>query len=389
MARSNPIRILHVITSLGRGGAERQLLNLVSNTDRTRFEHTVAFLRRPDDFVAELESAGYRTICLDVRGPVPWLNAARKIQQLIKTRKPTLLHSWLYDANVSARLAALFSPTIPLAVSVQNPDYEPELTQTLGVSRAKIGMLKYIDRISARWLSPTFVACSEFALESTVKHLKVPPANIEVIYNAVDTERLAATENEIRDLRASLRIPPQAFVFLNVGRLDPQKGQAFLIRSFRKIAQSIPNAYLLILGQGPLQQELIELSIKLEIADRVSFLGIRTDVGACLSLADVFVFPSLFEGLPLALVEAMSKGLPCVVTTSPIFHEVINGGDAGLAVTPGSVDELAGAMFELYRNPGMRIRLGNRAREEVKRRFDINTTIHQWERLYSRVAGIG
>lgn len=383
--KHSSIRILHVIPTLGRGGAERQLVNLVSNTDRARFEHMVAFLRRPDDFAAEIEAQGYKTIRLDASGKTQWIRAAKRLRRVIEMEKPTVLHSWLYDANVSTRLAGLVSPSIPVIVSLQNADYESANLIAADLPRVKVKVLKLLDQISSRLTGPHFVACSEFVKKSTLEHLKVPPSSIEVIYNSVDPERLSTTDSEVVELRQSLAIPPEAFVFLNIGRLDPQKGQSVLVRAFHRVAAAIPLAYLLFVGQGPMKTELRQLSTGFGISDRVMFLGNRPDVAAFLALSDVFVFPSFFEGLPLALIEAMSKGLPCIVSSIDTLREVAHDQDSGLLVTPGSEDELANAMLRLYDDPAVRKRLGDRAKLEIKRKFHIGVTIGQWEKLYSRV----
>lgn len=380
------IRILHVITTLGRGGAERQLVNLISNTDRTRFAHAVAFLRKPDDFAADIESAGAQTICLDASGRGQWIKAAKELRRIIKSERPTILHSWLYDANISARLAVLISPRIPLVVSLQNADYETEMLKAAKFPVTKVRVLRFVDEASSRWASPLFVSCSEFVRRSVAEHLKVRLSDIELIYNSVDPKGLTVTPSEVDDLRRSLEIPPDAFVFLNVARLDPQKGQAVLLKSFQLIADGMPNAYLVVLGLGPLKEDLIELTNSLGISEKVLFPGARPNVGAFLSLADVFVFPSFFEGLPLALIEAMSKGLPCIVSEIEPLREVAKDEETGLLVTPGSVDELAHAMLELYANPAKRKSLGDRAQQETKRKFHIDVTIGQWEQLYSRFA---
>src|SRR4051812_46763294 len=107
-------RILHVITTLGRGGAERQLVNLVRNTDRAEFEHIVCYLHPPSDFVAELTVHGYETLCLDVPRKYPWLFAARPLAAAMRTRRPQLVQTWLFDADIATRLATLVGPRIPI-----------------------------------------------------------------------------------------------------------------------------------------------------------------------------------------------------------------------------------------------------------------------------------
>jgi glycosyltransferase involved in cell wall biosynthesis len=201
----------------------------------------------------------------------------------------------------------------------------------------------------------------------------------------VDPETLHCQPGEVHRLRESLTIPPNGFVFLNVGRLDPQKGQEYFLQAFQQVSAAVPNVFLAIAGEGPAEKRLKEMANELGIVDQVRFLGRRSDVGACLEMADVFVFPSLFEGLPLALVEAMFKKLPCIVSRIETLLEVINDQDSGLLVAPGSVDELAAAMIELYTNPERRNILSARAGEVAAARFHRRVTVPQWENLYARI----
>lgn len=222
--------------------------------------------------------------------------AARKLRRLMKTTKPAILHSWLYDANVSARLATLFSPKIPLIVSLQNADYETETLKAANLPRTKVKVLKYVDELSSRWTSPIFVACSDFVRQSVAEHLKVQLSKIELIYNSVDPEALMVTSSAVDGLRRSLGIPPEAFVFLNIGRLDPQKGQAVLLKSFQQVADKIPNAYLVVLGQGPLKETLIELTDRLGISEKVRLPGMSPEVGPLFPLLMYLFFPLSSRG---------------------------------------------------------------------------------------------
>lgn len=308
------------------------------------------------------------------------------LRQIIKTENPEIIQSWLYDANISARLVKPFGSTIPVMVSLQSADYAPETLAAANLPRRKVGVLRALDSLSARWVDPVFVACSDFVKQSAIEHLRISPSRVEVIYNSVDPMTLEASASEVENLKRELGIPAQGFVFLNVGRLDPAKGQAVLIEAFHKAAERMPNAYLVILGTGRLKEELIELINRLGVTEKVLLPGARADVGAFLSLADVFVFPSFFEGLPLALIEAMLKCLPCIVSDIETLRDVAKDEETSLLVTPGSVDELANAMLELYANSAKRIFLGDRAQKETTSKFHIGVTIGLWEQLYLRLA---
>jgi glycosyltransferase involved in cell wall biosynthesis len=361
-------------------------VSLVSNTNRSGYEHVVCYLHAPDDFAEEIRQAGQTVIRLDSSGKGQWFSAARKLLRIIKEQRPDIIQTWLHDGHISARLAQLLVRQLPLISTVQNADYEPETVRAANWPHAKSDALRRIDKVTAQWSRPVFVACSQFVKQSTRRHLGVPESSIQVIYNSVDPESLRCDTGEPQRLRESLEIPDDGFIFLSVGRLDPQKGQANLLRAFQQIAASNPNLYLAIAGDGPLGDELKQLSVELGIDKQVRFLGRRKDIGACLEMADVFVFPSLFEGLPLALVEAMFKKLPCIVSRIDTLLEVISDEESGLLVTPGSVEELAQAMTRLYTDPERRKMLGLNAYQVALERFNQQTTIPQWESLYDSIA---
>jgi glycosyltransferase involved in cell wall biosynthesis len=386
------IRVLHVIESLGRGGAERQLVDVVSNTDRSCFEHTVCHLRPPEDFAQGIREGGGEVIGLDLVGGRRWLAGAARLGKVVRARRPDLVHTWLYDANVTARLMCLAGKRLPLVTSLQCADYEPETLRAAGWPPLKVGLLRRLDGISARWSGSVFAACSSFVMRSAARHLGIPAGRIRVIYNSVAPDTLRCEPGEAQRLRRDLGLSEDAVVFLNVGRLDPQKGQAVLLRAFRRLMPDAPGARLVLVGDGPLAAELRSLASQLGLGDRVLFLGKRSDVGACLAMADVFVFPSLFEGLPLAPVEGMFAGLPCIGSRIGPLEEVIRDPSEGVLVAPGSDEDLAAAMLALWRDPARRAVLGACGQRAVLGRFHSRVTMPQWEELYrslARPVGVG
>jgi glycosyltransferase involved in cell wall biosynthesis len=152
------------------------------------------------------------------------------------------------------------------------------------------------------------------------------------------------------------------------------------------VATEWPNAYLAFIGDGPSTLSLESLAAELGLSGRVKFLGERTDVGACLEMSDVFVFPSLFEGLPLAPIEAMLKGLPCIVTRIEPVLELFADNETAIVVSPGSVEELANAMRRIYGDAALRHRLGSQGRSKAMENFDSSIGLHAWEELYLELA---
>ena len=380
-------KILHIVPTLGSGGAERQLVDVVCNTSGEKFSHTVCILGENDFFASALKRKGHKVEKLNLPGKHPWLSAAGKIIPIIEQEQPNVIHSWLYDAHIAARLSVLTGRRkIPLLASLQNPDYERETISAGNWSPKKVEILRLIDKFFAKVTKPHFVACSKFVANSYINKLGIAQSRMSVIYNSVDPQTLACEPDESQKIRRSLNIPADGFVYLNIGRLDPQKGQIYLLRAFHKVLSKAPNAYLVIIGTGSLETSLKELAKSLKIEHRVFFLGVRTDIGACLEMADAFVFPSLFEGLGIVLVEAMSKSLACITSRLDVLEEVIEDKVSGLLVAPKSVAELTEAMIRVFEQDDLRERLGREAFCRAERQFFSELLMPEWENLYTNMS---
>jgi glycosyltransferase involved in cell wall biosynthesis len=380
-----PIKVLHLIPTLSSGGAERQLANLVSNTSREKINHVVCVIGDAAFYAPYIEKAGYKIVGLELFGKHPFFKAAAKFRRVVRAEKPDIIHSWLYDANVSARLANVFSGRTPIVTSLQLADYEPEAARLANYNPLKVRGLRAIDKFTAAVARPYFVPCSEFVKNSYRRHYGIDDAKTQVIYNSVDPDLIKVSAADLKKTRESLALPSDAFIYLNVGRLDPQKNHKNLFEAFRQVSLEIPNAFLLLAGVGGSENKLKKLARDLAIDAKAVFLGRRDDVGALLELADVFVFPSFFEGLPLALVEAMFKRLPCIASRIEVFEEVIDDGETGLLINPASPAELKDAMIKLYKSENLRKSLGENAFRRAREKFNSATTAREWENFYQKV----
>lgn len=383
--RERAIKVLHLISSLASGGAERQLVNLVSSASKDNVEHVVCVIDEADFFGPAVSKSGCKLIELKISSKHPFFRAAMSFRRVIDHESPDILHSWLYDANISARLATLPLRTLPIITSLQLPDYEPEAARISNWDPRKVRALKAIDKFTASITRTHFVACSEFVRSSYRQHYGIAADKIEVIYNSVDPHHLECADDDVEDLRRELGLPPDAFVYLNVGRLDPQKNHPLMLEAFSRALHEVPNGYLLLVGAGPILDGLSALAQELEISERVLFLGRRHDIGALLELSDVFVFPSAFEGLGVALVEAMFKSRPSIASRIDVLEEIIADGENGLLIDQTSPGELANAMVKIYKEPALRQSLATNALRTAEIKFSVGVTTTHWERLYERI----
>lgn len=376
------IHVLHVVSSLGRGGAERVLADLVGGTDKRSFRHTVAYLHPPHDLAGEIRAAGAETVCLGAPLRHGWVKGSGALRRLIRERRPDLVHSTTFEANMAARLAARRS--LPLVTWLVSMEYDPESVRAAGWSQASNLYRRLLDAVSARATATRFVACSAAVRDMALQRLGVRADGIEVIYNPVRLDNVRSAAGEAEAARTALGIPADAFVYLSVGRLDPPKAHALLLRAFAALPQ--PGGHLLLIGKGPLRGELEALAESLGVTARVRFADSVPSVAPYLALADAFVFPSRLEGLPVALLEAMCAGRPCIASDIPPHREVVEDGRTALLFPRDSEAGLGAAMSRLGDDAALRRQIGDSARAFAEREFGLDRIVAQWEALFARSA---
>jgi glycosyltransferase involved in cell wall biosynthesis len=377
------MKILHVIPSLGRGGAERQLRDVIVNTASAEFKHVVCLFGGADDFARDIIAAGQEVVCLNVE----WrhkLTAARRIASEIRRTNPDILHTWLFEANFVTRIAHFTRRSSRVVTSLQNPDYEPDAIEAAGWSRPKMALRRAFDTAFAFIGNPWFVACARFVEDSAKRRLYIPDARIRTIYNSFDEMTLTTNPDDRERIRRELSFGDDDLVFCIVGRLTEQKGHSVLLAALHQLAD-VHKARLMIVGRGALEPVLRSECERLGLSSRVRFVGVRPDIGAYLEASDAFVFPTLFEGFGIALVEAMSKGLPCIASRVGPIPEIITHERDGLLVEPSAVEALASAMRRVANDPGLRRSLGDAARSSAAR-FSSATIMPHWKQFYREVA---
>jgi glycosyltransferase involved in cell wall biosynthesis len=202
----------------------------------------------------------------------------------------------------------------------------------------------------------------------------------------VDTERYGQPIDR-RSVRKRVGIPSDARLLIVVAKLMEQKGHAFLLRALPPLQERFADLHVLLVGDGPLRAALAERIAGLPGAARVHLVGNRRDVGDLLAASDLFVLPSLWEGLPMALLEAMASGLPVVATRVSGSAQVVVDGESGLLVPPGDVERLSEAIATLLDDPARARRMGRAARERVERSYSARAQAARHAELYRRAAG--
>ncbi len=364
-----PLRVLHIIESLGRGGAERQLVNQLLAHDRRLIHPSVIALNQPLDLAAELRAAGIAVLALDLPTFRDLPLATLQLIGIIKLLRPNIVHTWLTRADIAGRIAAVISGKIPVVSAVQAPIYEPSVfLENPRQKKWKLHCVRGLDLLTG-WGSKTlYVACSQAVGASIQRALRVAPQRTQVIYNGVNL-------GEAQPYRPGQRL-------ISVGRLSPEKGQRYLIEAMPQVLAHYPEATLDIVGAGPLRDRLQSQIQQLGLHNAVTLLGLRSDVPQLLQQSSLFVFPSLWEGLGVVVLEALAAGLPTIASAIPVLHEIIDHDVHGLLVPAQDPAALAEAIITLLDRPAYAQQLGAAGRQRIAESFDINVTARQWEQLY-------
>lgn len=380
------LSVMWVIDGLWVGGTERSLAELLAPLAREGVRSMVVCLRRcgAEGVEQEVLDAGFDVRFLPAGS---WPARIAALRRLIRAERPEVVHTALFKANLAGRLAAVGLPTVVVG-SLVNAPYGPE--RRVAEPRLvpwRLWLARQLEAWSARLLCHHFHAVSAAAKAAAARDLGLAPERITVIERGRDPARLGGPSAERRRrARAALGLAEEAEVVLNVGRQDPQKGQRFLLEAIARLVSARPRLVLLVAGRrGTSSDELEALRDQLGLGEKVRFLGHRDDVPELLAAADVFAFPSLFEGLPGAVIEAMALGLPVVAARIPPLYEVVEEGHSALLVDPTSPIELAAAMARVLEDAVFARALGERGAEIFTERFTLERSARRMAELYRRL----
>ena len=329
------IRILHLLPD--KDNRSRLLENLVTGLDKKIFSQVICYLSGDDDKLGPLEKWGYEIVGLGIpknklKHFMPSL--VFQVAKIVREQDIDIVHCQRHKCTVYGTIAAcMASKNVKVVTTVHGLNR----TRTLGRKLLNIALFSRISRI---------IAVSEAVRQDILKTNRIsPPDKVITVYNGIDTKRFTISGLTQQEAQSRLDlIDKDAFVFGTVGRLTKVKGQAVLLKTFARVCQKHPGSCLVLVGRGPLETELRELAAKLNIENRVMFLGYRKDIPEILRAYDVFVLPSFSEGLCLSLLEAMVSGIPAIASRVGGIPEVLNSPDLGIMVSPNSVEELALAM---------------------------------------------
>ncbi|HMF98142.1 MAG TPA: glycosyltransferase [Vicinamibacterales bacterium] len=368
------VRVVYLAHAFMVGGAEEMVLNLVRRLP-ARFEAIVCCIHEAGPIGEEMQRSGTR---VDVLGLEPGLRRPFDIARLrayLRSVRPDIVHTFLLTASLFGRLAAILA-RVPIVVGTEVNIYEHKRRSHAIAERM---LMAGTDRV---------IVSAASVRDFYVGQIHADPAKVHVIYNAVDFSQAAATRSR-DEMRAEIGVAADAPVAGMIARLTEQKGHRFLFDALAS-TPALANVHLIVIGGGELRDDLIDRAASLGISDRVHFLGPRRDLGNLLAAMDVFVMPSLWEGLPLSLVLAMGAGLPSVATAVAGIPEVVDEGATGLLVPAADVAALGHALARLFGDDRLRRQIGDAARISVLPRFGVDryvtSVVDVYDELLKKVA---
>lgn len=361
--KAKKLNLLHVISGLGVGGAEKLLIDLVKFADKNVFNVFVCYVTRGQDRLEdEIRKQAVQVFCLGRRRKTPGFFALFGLIKIIIDKKIDIVHTHLKGADICGRIAGFLTKR-PVIISTKHNTFNEKYYYTV------------LNRILATATTDKVVVVSKKVREFCLNVDRVPSKKLLLIYNGVNCADFEANDDS-RDSYPT---------FGTVASFIEQKGHGFLLEAVAMVKRKHPDIKLLLVGEGILKGKMEEMCEALDLQENVMFLGDRSDVPDLLSRMDFFVLPSLWEGLPISLLEASASKLPVIATKVSGSEEVVIDGKTGILVPPGDPSALSLAITWMIENRKKAKAMGDEGRKRVKENFNIRTAVKTYEELYEYI----
>ena len=366
------IRVLQTIRQGQVGGGESHVLNLVNFLDKDQFEPIVLSFT-PGPMVDQLRASGIRTHVISGKKSIN-IQMWQQVKALLKEEQIDLIHAHGTRANMNVVWAAR-QCGIPIVYTVHGWSFHPD--QSFLLRNARITA----ERMLTRWADLTITVSN--SNHKTGQQL-IKGFQSKIIFYGIDTHRFRR-DQAYKDIRAQYGIPSDHTLVVFMARMTIQKDPVTMVRAFKPLAERYQDITLLMLGQGELDEEVTATINQLGLQNRIVRDGFRLDVPDVLHASDIYCLPSLWEGQPIGLIEAMAVGKAVVATHVDGSKELVQDGVNGLLIDPQQHQQLASALEQLHTNVQLRERLANQAYLTIKGRCDGDSMARQVEDAYQSV----
>jgi glycosyltransferase involved in cell wall biosynthesis len=378
--RRSKIIVVHFITSLSSGGAQMMLYNMLTKTDRTKFQPIVISMMDRGIFGDRIEALNVPIYCLGLRAGIPTVGSLLHLRSLLHKLEPDLIQCWMYHANIAAQIASLLSlKKVPICWGIHHSIASLGSEKKLTIALIRLGA----------WLSgltSQIVFVSETS-EAQHQALGYAKHKSQTIPNGFDTDSFVRSPEHKLAVRAEIGIPATAFTIGSIGRDHPMKDRANFINAAALLVRHHPDTHFLLIGDGVDRDNtaLVAHIESLGLRDRVHLLGRRTDIARLSASLDICSLSSAYgEAFPLVIGEAMSCEVPCVVTDVGDSAWIVS--DTGRVVPIQNPQALATAWQEIIELDDLsRANLGRAARQRIVDNFSLGSIVDRYEKLYAEL----
>lgn len=366
------IKILHIIKSLGRGGAEVLLPETLKLHDHSKFEfHYIYFLPWKNQMVQSIQDAGGKVYCFSAQNNFQMLRQHKKVISFLKENKINLIHCHLPWSGFLGRIIYQ-KLRVPMIYTEHN------------IQERYHFVTKALNKLSFNFQSLA-VGVSNDVTRSIKENIN-PTIPVKTILNGVNTAEFRRDPEKGRKIRNKYGIPVDSIVIGNIAVFREQKSLPDWVRAFKKIHQENPGTYGILVGSGPQEEKIKALINELGLNDTIKLTGLQTDTISFFSAMDIFMMSSAFEGLPIALLEAMSMNCAIVSTKAGGVVEVVRDGQDGMICEVGDWESLVDKTNLLVVDFKRRQQLQTAARERVEECFSLATMVQSLEKTYLNFA---
>lgn len=373
MGETKKIKVLEAIRQGKVGGGETHILDLVKHINKDRFQPVVLSFT-DGQMMTELKNIGIDNFIIPSEKAFDF-SKWQKVKALMQDEKIDLVHIHGTRATSNIYWAAK-NLNLPVIYTIHGWSFHND--QSPLVKKGRILFEKWITTKTNCNISVS-ISNQKTGIE------KMPNFKSVVIHNGIDLEKFNPSSNERKNVRKELKIADDAMVICLIGRITQQKDPLGLIKAFKNIVESNPKAVLLIVGDGEIKEAAMQLALELKIEKSVVFENFRNDIPDVLYSSDIYCLPSLWEGFPIGLLEAMAMGKPVIATKVDGSVEIIEDGKNGFIIEPQNKHALIEALNKLINNKELRIQLGEAARQTIINEFDVCKMTKKIEDVYTSV----